>query len=75
MATMKKSQKEMKVGSFQDLPPGKMVIVNQGEARIHQGEFAGHTSDFNAGFQSVVDAIHGQKTTVTVEGWHGTRYR
>ena len=70
----KEQKKAAQVGSFQDLPPGKMVTVNQGEARIHQGEFVGHQSDFNAGFQSIVDAINGQKLNVNVESHHGTRY-
>ena len=73
---VQENAKAPKIGSFRNLPEGKMVTVDQGEARIHQGEFAGHISDFNAGFQSIVDAIFNQKLTakVNVQSHHGTRY-
>jgi hypothetical protein len=71
---MKKEQREVAVASFQDLPAGKMVTVQQGEARIHQGEFVGHQSDFNAGFDRIVNAILSKENNITVQSHHGTRY-
>ena len=74
ISAMNKSKKEAQTASFQDLPAGKMVTVQQGEARIHQGEFVGHMSDFSKGFDKVVNAILQQKLQVQVESHHGTRY-
>ena len=108
IASMKSSSqdaaKSAKVGNFADLPKGKIHNVDEGEAKIHKGEFVGHQSDipdmFKASLNPLIQlnsnkpvessnnfskvndtlamihqAIMGQKTTVTAEGWHGTRYR
>ena len=53
-----------------------MVSVDQGEARIHKGEFVGHMSDFADWGKKIVEAIMGQKliAKVNVQSHHGTKY-
>ena len=62
--------KAPKVGSFKNLPRGKFINVDQGEARIHAGEFSGHMSDVeenNPLLQRIENAILGLNLSVNLK--------
>ena len=76
--TDKATSKVKSIKSYADLGKEEMVTLDKGSAIFDQGESVVRTENFgkmNDTLAMIHQAIMGQKTTVTAEGWHGTRYR